>query len=83
LAAIDTYKPNDHQQRINSGFEFSFLKILFLRTGYKYGYDEEHYTFGAGINYKLLSNLRIRLDYSYADMGIFDVVHRGGFGISF
>jgi len=83
LTAVDTYKPNDHQQRINSGLEFSFLEIIFLRGGYKFGYDEERYSFGAGIEYQFFPNLNIRIDYSYADMGVFNIVHRGSFGITF
>jgi opacity protein-like surface antigen len=59
------------------------MDMVALRGGYKLGYDEDTYAFGAGFQYALFGSVKIRLDYSYSDMGILDVVHRGSFGLSF
>jgi hypothetical protein len=83
LTALDTNKPNDTQQRINGGVEFTFNDMFSLRTGYKIGYDEDSFSFGAGFNYTITGELNIRFDYAYADMGILDIVHRGSFGVAF
>jgi opacity protein-like surface antigen len=83
LTALDASKPNDNKQRVNAGVEFMFMDMVALRGGYKLGYDEDTYAFGAGFQYALFGSVKIRLDYSYSDMGILDVVHRGSFGLSF
>lgn len=83
LTALDTNKPNDNLQRVNAGVEFSFMDMLALRGGYKIGYDEDAYSFGAGFKYDLLGAASLRIDYSYSDMGILEAVHRGSFGVSF
>jgi len=83
LTALDTNKPNDNVQRVNAGLEFTFMDILALRGGYKIGYDEDAFSFGAGINYALFGSANLRVDYSYSDMGVLEAVHRGSFGVSF
>jgi hypothetical protein len=83
LTTLDTYKPNDNRQQINAGFEFTFIDMLMLRGGYKFGSDENKYCFGAGFRLGFFNPLNLRLDYSYADMGVLDIVHRGTFGVSF
>ncbi len=83
LTALDTNKPNDNNQRVNTGVEFSFMDMLAVRGGYKVGYDEDSYSFGAGFKYNLLGSASLRIDYSYSDIGVLDVAHRGSFGVSF
>lgn len=83
LTALDTNKPNDNEQRVNAGVEFSFIDMLALRGGYNVNYDEQTFTFGAGFKYNLFGTTNVRLDYSYGDLGVLDVVHRGSFGLSF
>jgi hypothetical protein len=83
LTSMDTYKPNDNRQQVNAGLEFTFIDMLMLRGGYKFGSDENNYCFGAGFRLEFFNALNLRLDYSYADMGVLDIVHRGTFGVSF
>ena len=83
FAALDSNKPNDAKQHYNAGAEFMFMDMLALRGGYKLNYDEDSFTFGAGINTALFGDFKVRLDYAYSDMGVLDVVHRGSIGFSF
>ena len=48
--------------------EYGFNKMLFLRGGYRSGYDEEGLTFGGGLSYSL-SNMTVNIDYAYLDYG--------------
>ncbi len=83
LTSLDAYKPNDNRQHVNGGVELSFLNMLLVRGGYKFGYDQDRYSFGVGFILNAFDAFQARVDYSFADMGILDVVHRGTFGVSF
>ncbi|MCP4710635.1 MAG: PorV/PorQ family protein, partial [Planctomycetes bacterium] len=82
LVAFDAIHPRDYSERINFGCEYWFKKTIALRFGYKYNYDEEGLTAGTGFNYDLAS-IKLKLDYAYADCGIFDAVHRFSLGFAF
>jgi len=56
--------PTDNDERINVGLEYCFDRAVFLRGGYKFFYDEESWSAGGGILWRMLS-----LDASYADLG--------------
>lgn len=47
---MEAIHPNDGDERLNTGFEFSWKNIFSIRSGYKLFYDEETYSFGIGIN---------------------------------
>ena len=47
---FEAIHPNDGDEKINSGLEFSWKNIFFIRSGYKFFYDEETYSMGFGIN---------------------------------
>lgn len=79
---IDAVHPNDNNERINFGTEFSFYNSLFLRGGYKYNYDDEDFTFGAGVAIPL-QNLSIKFDYAYSVYDILPSIHRISVGLDF
>jgi hypothetical protein len=79
---IDAIHPNDNKERLHFGTEFSFFDRLFLRGGYKYNYDDEKYTFGAGVNFPL-SNAGVSFDYAYSVFDILPSVHRISLGLWF
>lgn len=79
---IDAIHPNDNKERLHLGTEFSFFDRLFLRGGYKYNYDDEDFTFGAGVNYPV-SNAGIHFDYAYSMFNILPNVHRISLGLWF
>lgn len=80
--AIDAVHPNDNDERINVGTEISFFDRLFLRGGYKYNYDDEDFTLGAGANVPL-NDTFFYFDYAYSNYDILPVVHRISVGVTF
>jgi len=83
IAAADMIHPNNNLEQYNTGFEYGFRQLFFLRGGYKFNTDEAGLTLGLGVKYKLLDNYDVQLDYAYSDMGVLLDVHRVSFGISF
>jgi hypothetical protein len=51
LATFDVVIPNDGEAKQHLGAEFGYDRRLFLRGGYKAGYDSQGATFGAGIKH--------------------------------
>ncbi len=54
-AAVDAIHPNDHTEYINSGLEYAWNEIIFIRTGYNSLFEkdsEKGLTFGFGLNYR-------------------------------
>jgi len=71
--------PRDYDQQHNIGTEYSFLDHLFLRGGYKFNYDEQGFTLGAGFKVN-----EFRIDYAYDPFGdILESVHRFSVGYTF
>ncbi len=82
VTAVEYLKPNDGPDKINLGGEYSFMKTFFVRGGYRFNYDEEGLTFGAGINYEI-SDMKFKVDYAYVSVGIFKQVHMFTIGMNF
>lgn len=80
--AVDAVHPNDNSERVHVGTEFAFFDRLFIRGGYKYNYDDEDFTFGAGANLPFSSSV-ISFDYGYSVYDILPSVHRISLGVSF
>ena len=78
LVDFELVHPRDYTKRYHVGAELSLLKMLKLRAGYKFGYDEETFGVGAGIDAGY-----IKLDYAYNDFGRFDFVQRVSLGLAF
>jgi hypothetical protein len=67
--AIEMDHPNDNQERLNLGGEYSYKKTLFLRVGGKLGYDEESIAGGFGLNFQVMGSYWLQFDYAYSHMG--------------
>ena len=80
--AVEGIHPNDGPERINMGAEYSLSKILYLRGGYRFNYDEEGFTFGGGLNYNL-SGVAAKINYAYVDFGRLQKVNMFSVGFSF
>jgi hypothetical protein len=80
--AADAAHPNDNRERINVGAEVTVLRQLFLRGGYRFGYDTETGTFGAGVIVPL-GGSSITFDYAYALYDLLPNVHRFSLGFRF
>jgi hypothetical protein len=81
LAAEFTH-PNDGPEKVNIGTEYSFMNFVMLRGGYRYNYDEEGLTFGAGLRVHL-SNFSLMINYAYLDFGRLEQVHMFSTGFAF
>jgi len=56
--------PNDADERLQFGVESVWINTLVIRAGYKFGYDHEGLTLGAGLRF--LNNMkRYRFDVAY------------------
>jgi len=84
--ALDAMHPNDNTEYINVGTEYAIKNMFFLRAGYKNLFmkdSEEGLTFGAGLAYKLIGNVKLKIDYAYADFGILESVQRVSVALEF
>lgn len=68
--ACDIFHPNDYAQQTHVGVEYEFANTFALRGGYKFNYDFDGLTLGAGINHAI-EGLRLSVDYSYGEMGTY------------
>lgn len=66
--AFDLFQPNDYDQQQHAGIEYEYAGTFALRAGYKFNYDTEGLTLGAGIKHTL-GSVQISLDYSYGSVG--------------
>jgi hypothetical protein len=74
--------PNDGQEKFHLGVSYCFDRTFFLRGGYKFNYDVQRFTFGAGINYPLGPCLGT-INYAYVDFGELTQVHMFSLGFCF
>ncbi len=72
--SLDGNHPNDGPEKFRAGLEYTFNKIFSIRGGYKFNYDEESFSLGAGINYPIYG-YDLRIHYAYVDFGILKQVH--------
>lgn len=65
LIAVDALHPRDYTERIHLGLEYTLMNILSLRAGYKFNYDIESFSAGAGIQYPI-GGMKLKIDYAYS-----------------
>ena len=84
--AVDAIHPNDHTEYINSGLEYAWNEIIFIRAGYNSLFEEDSekgLTFGFGLNYRIVDMIKVKLDYAYQDFGRLTEVHYFSVGVNF
>ncbi len=84
--AVDAQHPNNDYESVNVGVEYLFNGMFALRGGYKSLFlpdSEESLTLGAGLNYPILGNVMLHIDYAYADFGRLENVQKFSIGIDF
>ncbi len=72
--AADAVRPNDNDEHVNFGGEFSFRETFFVRVGWKSVFmddSEEGFTAGAGLHYPLFGSTAATIDYAYQEFGVF------------
>lgn len=82
LLAVDATHPNDNKERINTGAELTVFERFFLRGGYRFGYDTERATMGAGVAVPVGTSV-IRFDYGYATYDLLPNISRFSLSMSF
>jgi hypothetical protein len=81
-SSLQINHPVDNAENAVIGFDFGYLKILYLRAGYRMNYDEESFTFGAGLKMPI-SMTKFALDYSYKDFNNLGSTHQFTLGFQF
>jgi hypothetical protein len=80
--AFDLFQPNDYAQQEHLGLEYSFDNTVSLRAGYKFNYDSEGLTLGAGVK-TTLNGVGLSFDYCYSSLSNYlGDVHRISLGAS-
>ena len=72
--SVDGNHPNDGPEKFRMGAEYTFNNMFSLRGGYKFNYDEESFSFGAGFEYPV-SDYKLSVHYAYVDFGLLKQVH--------
>ncbi len=80
--AVDGMHPNDGEEKLHVGCEYGIYNTLFLRGGYKFNYDTQKFTAGAGVKVGI-KDRELTVDYAYVDMDILDATHRITLAIGF
>jgi len=74
--------PNHNEEQAIVGGEYSFSDMLFLRGGYKFNYDAETWSAGAGFKFNM-GKTALTLDYGFSDFTHLTVMHRAALGLRF
>jgi long-subunit fatty acid transport protein len=82
LVSLDAVHPRDYTERIHIGAEYTYMKKISLRAGYKFNYDNEGFTAGIGIR-ENLAGVSLNIGYAYSPMTYFDAIHRISIGASY
>ncbi len=80
--AAEFVHPNDGPEKVNFGTEYAFRNLLKLRGGYRFNYDEEGITLGAGVNVGV-SGYALAVGYAFWDFGRLGATHIVSMGFSF
>jgi len=84
--AIDVVDSRDAPPHFNLGLEYSLRDIVFLRAGYRAGYDENMFTGGLGVATSLPGIGKVSVDYAYVGQtgsALLGTTHRLSLGIDF
>jgi hypothetical protein len=82
LLSLDAVHPRDYTERIKVGAEYLLMDMVAIRAGYKTNHDIEGFSAGFGFFYEV-SEIELKIDYSYSDVEFFDAVNRFTVGFVF
>jgi opacity protein-like surface antigen len=86
VVSVDAIHPNDHTEYINTGAEYSWNEVLYLRAGYNSLFEqdtEKGLTLGFGVHYRIIDMVKVKLDYAYQDFGRLKDAHYFSVGVNF
>lgn len=78
VLAVDAIHPPDNKEVINLGGEFTMMKMIAFRGGYRLGIDEGGLSFGVGLN---VPYINASFDYSYSDFGLLGNIQHISLGL--
>lgn len=81
LFSFSAAKPNEGRPQAQTGLEWQFQNMIFLRGGYRFNHAVANYAFGGGVRLDV-AGYNIRVDYSYSNFLLLGAAHRVGFGLS-
>ena len=76
ITAMEFSHPPDNKEHLNLGAEYQFSNYLYLRGGYKMGYDTEDWAGGVGVKFPVSSKTKAQVDYAYSNMKTLNGAHR-------
>ena len=84
--AADALHPNDNDEALDVGTEYSFHENIFLRAGYKslgLRNSAEGLGVGFGLQYGFSTNFILSMDYAYQSFGILSYTQHFSMGVRF
>ena len=75
---VEMLHPRDWQELFHVGGELAYKDMIFLRAGYKFRYSQEGLNAGIGFSYG-----GVKIDYSYSEFELFDMINRVSVGFAF
>ncbi|NOZ03862.1 MAG: PorV/PorQ family protein [FCB group bacterium] len=81
--AADAVHPNNNLEYINIGLEYVMNDMIALRMGRSallLDDAEQGFSYGAGLKYEIMRNVKLNLDYVIRSLGVFDYI--SGYSIS-
>lgn len=82
LIAMQLNHPNDNAENYRLGFEYEYLKLLFIRTGLKVNLEGQKYpTFGFGLRHRVGGH-PLQLDYAANPTEFLGVLHTLGLSLT-
>jgi hypothetical protein len=82
IVDVEGSHPNHNEEQAIIGGEYSMSDMFFLRGGYKFNYDAETWSAGAGFKFRV-GGMGLNLDYGYSDFGFLTQMHRVTLGMRF
>jgi len=82
IGSVQMSHPVDNAENVVFGLAYSLLNRLELRSGYKINYDEERFTFGAGLMLNIATTT-LKIDYCYGEFGRLQSTHQFSVGFGF
>jgi long-subunit fatty acid transport protein len=77
--SFDAVSPNDYQEYLNGGLEYSYSDYFYIRGGYKgigLTNSEVGFALGGGVNIPFDESFQMKVDYAYTDFGRLGDVQR-------
>jgi hypothetical protein len=82
LASVQLDHPNDNAENIRLGVEYNYLKLVFIRAGYKINVEGQNYpTFGFGYRARI-GHSALNIDYAMNPTKYLGVQHCVGISYS-